>query len=102
MTATIKTIMVRQPGEEWSVDTIGPLPADDEGSCYVLVVVDSFTRFVALKPTKTVDAVSAPRFVFELSGFFGRPKSIRSDGGTQFVNHIVVRGMERALYRGGL
>ena len=59
MTATIKTIKVCQPGEEWSVDTIGPLPADEEGNCYVLlvlVVIGSFTRFVALKPTKTVDA----------------------------------------------
>lgn len=89
MTATIKTIKVCQPGEEWSVDTIGPLPADEEGNCYVLVVIDSFTRFVALKPTKTVDAMSAAKFVFELSGFFGRPKSIRSDGGSQFANHIV-------------
>ena len=61
------------------------------GSCYVLVVIDSFSRFFALKPTKTVDAMSAARFVFELSGFFGRPKSIRSDasGGSQFANHIV-------------
>ncbi len=91
MTATIKTIKVCQPlaGEEWSVDTIGPLPADEEGNCYVLVVIDSFTRFVALKPTRTVDAISAAKFVFELSGFFGRPKSIRSNGGSQFANHIV-------------
>ena len=28
-------------------------------------------------------------FSNELSGFFGRPKSIRSDGGSQFANHIV-------------
>jgi transposase InsO family protein len=33
--------------------------------------------------------MSAAKFVFELSGFFGRPKSIRSDGGSQFANHIV-------------
>ncbi len=74
------------------METIGPLPADDEeGNCYVLVVIDSLTRFVALKPTKTVDALSlCSQIRFELSGFFGRPKSIRSDasGGSQFANHI--------------
>jgi hypothetical protein len=57
------------------VETFGPLPADDEeGNCYVLVVIDSLTRFVALKPTKTavtVDAISAAKFVLNCRASLG-------------------------------
>jgi hypothetical protein len=38
------------------MDTIGPLPEDKEGNQYILVIIDCFTRFVEIYPTKTVNA----------------------------------------------
>ena len=38
-------------GEEWSsLDTIGPLPADESGSTYIMVAIDGFSGFVVLEP----------------------------------------------------
>ncbi len=37
-------------GEEWSLDTIGPLPADEFGNTYIMVAIDGFSRFVVLEP----------------------------------------------------
>ena len=37
-------------GEEWSLDTIGPLPADESGNTYIMVAIDGFSRFVVLEP----------------------------------------------------
>jgi len=30
-------------GEEWSLDTIGPLPEDEDGNTYILVAIDGFS-----------------------------------------------------------
>ena len=41
---------IMEVGEEWSLDTIGPLPADESGKTYIMVAIDAFSRFGALEP----------------------------------------------------
>jgi len=38
------------------MDHIGPLVADDEGHKYILVLIDAFSRWIELYPTKGVTA----------------------------------------------
>ena len=37
-----------EPMERLSVDTIGPLGKDAYGNCYIIVIIDCFTRWVEL------------------------------------------------------
>ena len=68
-------------GEEWSLDTIGPLPADESGNTYIMVAIDGFSRFVVLEPASDASGEQVARFLLKLVGWFGRPKGIRTDGG---------------------
>jgi transposase InsO family protein len=72
-----------------NIDTIGPLPKDEEGNEHILVIIDCFTRWVELYPLKDVRALSAAKKLLEFAGRFGIPVKIRSDRGTQFVNEII-------------
>ena len=65
MTAAIKTMhdgstTSVKPGEQLSIDSVGRPSEDEDGGIHFLVAVGSCTRFVVPKPTKSLDAVSAP------------------------------------------
>lgn len=68
------------------LDYFGPLEATANGYKYILVVVDAFTKFTWLFPTKstTTDEVTKSlNIVFDL---FGLPERIISDRGTAFTS----------------
>ena len=44
------------PFESLHIDHIGPLPVDDKGNSHILVMIDAFSRWVELFPTKTTGA----------------------------------------------
>ena len=44
------------PFESLHIDHIGPLPVDDKGNSHILVMIDAFSRWVELYPTKTIRA----------------------------------------------
>jgi hypothetical protein len=57
------TVATYRFAEQFDIDTVGPLPKDDFGYEYVLVVIDDFTRFVRLHPMRTyVGAKSRSRY----------------------------------------
>jgi transposase InsO family protein len=71
-----------------SVDSIGPLPADQFGNEHILVVIDDFTRFVELYAIKDVSALEAAKVLLNHLGRYGVPTKLRSDRGSQFVNDV--------------
>jgi len=73
----------------WNVDTIGPLPPDADGNCYILVLIDTFTRWVELFPIKTVTGEEAAKVLLQHFGRFGQASELQSDNGSQFVNEII-------------
>ncbi len=83
--------VIMEVGEEWSLDTIGPLPADESGSTYIMVAIDGLSRFVVPEPASDASGESVARFLLNLVGWFGslRPKGIRTDGGSQYDNHLI-------------
>lgn len=87
--ASLHTTAVEQPFTNISVDTVGPLPADSDGNKYIIVMVDSFTRFVELWPSKDATAASAADALLSVTGRYGVPKEIRSDQGTQFTAELL-------------
>jgi hypothetical protein len=77
------------PWHRINIDTIGPLPADENDNRYIIVIIDTFTRYVELYPVKSVDAEHAVLAINAHCGRYGVPQQIVSDGGTQFINNLM-------------
>jgi transposase InsO family protein len=69
-----------------NIDTIGPLSLDEEGHKYIVVIIDTFTRYVTLCPAKSLEAKESARIIYKHFCRFGVPDEIQTDNGTQFVN----------------
>jgi hypothetical protein len=82
------TLQGLAPMQLVSADTIGPLPEDEDGNCYILHIMDSFSKFNMLIPTKSTDAMSYVNGMMEWCGLFGVPQTIRTDGAQQFVANV--------------
>ena len=84
------TLASYSPFDRICVDTIGPLPIDnDSGMEYILVIIDAFSRFVKLYAIKDTTARSALQGLIDWVGMFGIPTEMVSDNGTQFANELI-------------
>ena len=79
------TTSTYRPMETLNIDFIGPFP--DKG--YVLVIIDTFSRWVELFATQDATAKAACTCLVEHFGRFGNPTFIRSDNGAHFVNELI-------------
>ncbi len=77
------------PFTELSVDILKLPKRDCNNKLYVVVVVDTFSRWVSLEPVEDKTALSAARAIIRTMGNFGVPLRIRSDGGKEFINDIL-------------
>ena len=77
------------PWQRINIDTIGPLPPDEHDNKYIIVIIDTFTRYVELYAVKGVDAEHAVHAINAHCGRYGVPEQIVSDGGTQFINTLM-------------
>ncbi|KAL0235895.1 hypothetical protein GEMRC1_002477 [Eukaryota sp. GEM-RC1] len=86
---TTGNLIARRPFESLHVDTIGPLPEDVSKYKYVVVFVDSFTRFTVLVPLAKLNASEVAFALLEkVCSIFGIPASVHSDNGPEYANHI--------------
>ena len=79
------TTSTYRPMDTLNIDFIGPFP--DKG--YVLVIIDTFSRWVELYATNDATAKAACKCLIEHFGRFGCPSYIRSDNGPHFVNDLI-------------
>ena len=80
------------PNKPWDTVAIDilQLPRSHQGSLYVLVAVDHFSRFVVLAPLKTKSAIEvAHAFITNIICQFTTPKVLLSDNGSEFRNQII-------------
>ncbi len=77
------------PFSELSVDILKLPKRDCNNNLYVVVIVDSFSRWVCLEAIPTKSALDAARAILRTFGTFGVPLTIRSDGGKEFINDIL-------------
>ena len=73
------------PMECLNIDFIGPFP--DGG--YVLVIIDTFTRWVELFHTEDATALSTAKCLLQHFGRFGAPLQLRSDNGPHFISEVI-------------
>ena len=72
-----------------NIDTIGPLDISIHGFQYILVIIDTFSRYITLWPTRSTTAIEAADVIVQHIGLFGTPKEILTDGGSQFHNETI-------------
>ncbi len=84
------TTAVYKPFHTVAVDTVGPIPADDAGCRYIIVIVDLFTRYTELVPTSQNTAVNAASAIWRhVIARHGTPMFIKSDNGPEYTGAIV-------------
>ena len=79
-----------------SVDYIESLIPDSEGNNMIIVIVDNFSRFTDLYPTKSTNAIGAAQALLSFSGRYATPNRFCTDKGKSFANEIV-KGLTESL-----
>jgi len=86
----LQSVRVNGPWDMLAMDLIGPLPRTQRQHTQLLVVTDHFTKWVELFPLREATAsLIAKKLESEIFCRFGRPRSILSDNGAQFLSKIV-------------
>lgn len=70
------------------VDHLGPFTKSSRGNVYLLVVSDSFSKYVVLKAVKNTQTKPVVLLLNELTMYFGLPSQIVSDRGTAFTSKL--------------
>ena len=77
------------PFEVIHLDHIGPLPADEHGNKFILVLIDAFSTWVELFPSKTTNTLESASCMIHHFGCFGTPEVVHTDRGTAFHNELI-------------
>ena len=80
---------VGHPMDRIAIDIMGPLPVSDNGNRYVMVVGDTFTKWIEAYaiPDQTAETV-AEKLVNEFISRFGTPLELHSDQGRTFESNL--------------
>lgn len=73
------------PMQLLSMDLFGPLPKSNQGSKYILVIMDVFSKFIKLYPMPDQKLESITRKLEEFLEIMGTPEVILTDNGGQFI-----------------
>jgi len=80
----------KNPFECVHLDHFGPMHVTENGYRYILAVIDAFTRYVWLFPTKTCNAKEVIERLKFLFNVFGKPQNLVSDRGSAFTSNEFV------------
>jgi transposase InsO family protein len=83
------TTATLEPNERINIDSIGPLPPDENENCHILNISDTFSRFIEMYAIKTTSAKEAAVCLLNYLGRYGCPCQVLSDNGSQFVNETI-------------
>lgn len=75
------------PLHTYHVDFIGPMPSTNKNYQHILTVIDAFTKFVWLYPTKSVSTEDALEKIQLQQKTFGNPVRIITDRGSCFTSN---------------
>ncbi|UYV82468.1 hypothetical protein LAZ67_21002318 [Cordylochernes scorpioides] len=86
-----------KPFEHLALDFIGPLEKTSRGHSSILTIVDLFTKFPILIPTRDQCASTVVKALLEsVITIFGIPKTILSDRGSAFIS-CIFKGICKAM-----
>lgn len=77
------------PMEELIIDTMGPFPMTARGNAHICVVVDVYSRFAFVFPTRNITASTVANKLFDhVITKFGNCRRLLSDNGTSFTGEV--------------
>ena len=80
----------KYPFECVGIDTTEPFPESDFGNSYIIMMIDHFTGWPQAFAVSNKDAETVAQLLFEeIIARHGCPKSITSDNGREYCNHLV-------------
>jgi transposase InsO family protein len=88
------TVATYAPMVRLNIDFVGPINTDDETG-YILVIIDTFSKWVELYACDTATAKEAAHCLFQHFGRYGAPAQILSDNGSHFVNEMIKEFLEQ-------
>ena len=77
-----------------SLDFIGPLPITENGSKYILTVVDHYSNWLETYPTRETDSIEVLGILISFCSRHGVPKIILSDRGRAFTANLIQQFIE--------
>lgn len=85
---------VGQPWERVAIDVAGPFPRSHNGSKYILVVMDYFSKWVEVYPMPNQEAPTVAQALIEnWISRYGVPIELHSDQGTNFESTCFWRNL---------
>ena len=83
------------PWDVLSIDIMGPFVAGWKSERYIFSIIDCFSRYLILVPLRDHTATTVSHSLYEhVIGYFGCPRRILSDKGTEFTGRIWTELME--------
>lgn len=67
-------------------DHLGPFVRSKIGNCYLLVVIDGFTKFINITPVKNTKSLTTIKVLKYHISFFGVPTRLITDRGSSFTS----------------
>ena len=89
-----------RPFSAWAIDYIVNLPEMEEGYCYLLLMVNTFTKWVELIPMHSkLSSKVAATLKLHIIACFGVPLKIRCDRGLKFAGEVCTLCKEYRIQR---
>ena len=95
-------LLALAPFEKWGLDFVGPIapPTRYGRKRYILVATDYATKWAEAAATKTDDAATVAKFLYEnIISRYGCPKELVSNRGTHFLNKTIEELTTRFLIK---
>ena len=83
------TLSSYSPMYRLAMDYIEKLPPDEDGNSHILVIIDSFSRFVELYPSRDNTARASAKALLSHLGRYGACQQLVSDQGPSFINDVI-------------
>jgi hypothetical protein len=86
----LSSLPVKDLLENFHIDILGPLPVTSQGHKYILVIIESFSRWPELVPLRTQRATEVAEALYTfIFTRFGAPLRITSDLGSNFTSNVM-------------
>lgn len=77
---------VERPFHTIHADHLGPFVRSKRGNCYLLVIVDGFTKYVNITPVRNTQTSATIRVIRDHMSYFGTPSRLITDRGSCFTS----------------
>jgi hypothetical protein len=86
--------IVAEPFERRALDFFGPFNPKSNQKAYILVATDYMTKWIEVVALSNETEEAFIKFLFELFVFYGLPREVITDGGSQFTAHRIMATLQ--------